>query len=88
MNASPVVVVTGLSACPGRAIVYAFAKRGARRGLSARNFAALQAAQRECKRLGSRSIFIPAKIPNVETIQADCALRNAPLTRPGQLQCA
>ena len=75
MNASPVVVVTGSSACPGCAIAYAFAKRGAGRGISARNFAALQAAQRECERLGSRSIFIPAKIPNAETIQADCALR-------------
>lgn len=48
MQVSPVVVVTGASAGLGRSIAHAFAKRGAKLGLLARNPEALAAAKQEC----------------------------------------
>lgn len=69
MNESPVVVVTGSSAGLGRAIAHAYAKRGARLGLLARNPEALQAAQRECEELGGQAIFIPTDVSDAEAVE-------------------
>src|SRR5271154_603575 len=69
MNASPVVVVTGSSAGLGRAIAHAYAKRGARLGLLARNPEALQAAQRECEELGGHAIAIPTDVSDAEAVE-------------------
>jgi NAD(P)-dependent dehydrogenase (short-subunit alcohol dehydrogenase family) len=69
MSESPVVVVTGSSAGLGRAIAHAYAKRGARLGLLARNPKALQAAQQECEELGGQAIFIPTDVSDVEAVE-------------------
>jgi NAD(P)-dependent dehydrogenase (short-subunit alcohol dehydrogenase family) len=69
MNAAPVVVVTGSSAGLGRAIAYAYAKRGAKIALLARNPEALQAAQRECEKLGGQAIFIPTDVSDAEAVE-------------------
>ena len=69
MNVSPVVVVTGSSAGLGRAIAHAYAKRGARLGLLARNPEALQAAQRECEELGGQAIAIPTDVSDAEAVE-------------------
>ncbi|HZD50161.1 MAG TPA: SDR family oxidoreductase [Silvibacterium sp.] len=69
MNVSPVVVVTGSSAGLGRAIAHAYAKRGARLGLLARNPEALQAAQQECEELGGQAIAIPTDVSDAEAVE-------------------
>ena len=69
MNASPVVVVTGSSAGLGRAIAHAYAKRGAKLGLLARNPEALQAAQQECEELGGHAIAIPVDVSDAEAVE-------------------
>jgi len=68
MNDSPVVVVTGSSAGLGRSIAHAFAKRGARLGLLARNPEALEAAKRECESLGGEAIFIPTDVADADAV--------------------
>ena len=69
MNASPVVVVTGSSAGLGRSIAHAFAKRGAKLGLLARNPEALEAAKRECESLGGEAIFIPTDVSDADAVE-------------------
>jgi NAD(P)-dependent dehydrogenase (short-subunit alcohol dehydrogenase family) len=68
-----VVVVTGASAGLGRAIAYAFAKRGARLGLIARNPEALQAAKEECERLGGSALVLPLDVADAGAVKAAAA---------------
>jgi len=73
MKQSPVVVITGASAGLGRAIAHAYAKRGAKLGLLARNPEALAAAKKECEGLGGTAIFIPTDVSDVPW--SACSLR-------------
>jgi NAD(P)-dependent dehydrogenase (short-subunit alcohol dehydrogenase family) len=57
-----VVVITGASAGVGRATARAFARRGARLGLLARDAEGLAAATREVAELGSRSTIVEADV--------------------------
>lgn len=76
--ASPVVVVTGASAGLGRAIAHAYAKRGARIGLIARNPEALDAAKQECEALGGQALCCPADVADAEAVEAAAgAVENA-----------
>ena len=70
MTSSPVVVVTGSSAGLGRAIAHAFAKRGAKLGLLARNPEALAAARNECDDLGGQAIFIPTDVSDAAAVES------------------
>jgi NAD(P)-dependent dehydrogenase (short-subunit alcohol dehydrogenase family) len=72
-NDSPVVVVTGSSAGLGRAIAHAFAKRGAKLGLLARNPEALEAAKRECEELGGLAMFIPTDVSDADAVERAAA---------------
>ncbi len=62
MGTPPGVVITGASADLGRAIAHAYAKRGAKVALLARNPEALHAAQQECEALGGKAIAIPTDV--------------------------
>jgi NAD(P)-dependent dehydrogenase (short-subunit alcohol dehydrogenase family) len=62
MNEKEVVVVTGASAGVGRAIVRAFARRGASIGLIARGRDGLDAARDEIKSLGGQALVIAADV--------------------------
>jgi len=73
MNDSPVVVVTGSSAGLGRAIAHAFAKRGAKVGLLARNPEALEAAKRECEELGGVAMFVPTDVSDADAVERAAA---------------
>lgn len=66
----PVVVITGASAGLGRAIAHAFAKKGAKIGLIARNPEALDAARAECEQLGGRAITLPLDVADAEAVDA------------------
>lgn len=73
-----VVAITGSSAGLGRAIAHAYAKRGARVGLIARNPEALDAAKRECEALGGQAICLPTDVANAEAVdQAASQLEEA-----------
>lgn len=67
------VVITGASAGLGRAIAHAFAKRGARLALLARNPEALAAAVQECQILGgakgAKAIAIPTDVADAEAVE-------------------
>jgi short-subunit dehydrogenase len=65
-----VVVVTGASGGIGRAIAYAFAKRGAHLGLLARGQPGLEAAAEEVRSLGGRAIVIPTDMTDPELVEA------------------
>lgn len=66
----PVVVVTGASAGLGRAIAHAYAKRGARLALLARNPEALDAAVNECTELGSPgALAIPTDVSDATAVE-------------------
>ncbi|HEX4488170.1 MAG TPA: SDR family oxidoreductase [Terriglobales bacterium] len=67
---APVVVVTGSSAGLGRAIAHAFAKRGARIGLIARNPEALNAAKEECEALGGEALVLPLDVSDAEAVDS------------------
>lgn len=69
MESSLVVVVTGSSAGLGRAIAHAYAKRGAKLGLLARNPEALAAAKQECEDLGGQAIFIPTDVSDADAVE-------------------
>ena len=58
----PVVVVTGASAGVGRAVVRAFAGRGASIGLIARGRAGLEGARREVEGAGGRAVVCPVDV--------------------------
>jgi NAD(P)-dependent dehydrogenase (short-subunit alcohol dehydrogenase family) len=65
-----VVVVTGASAGVGRAIVRAFARRGAHIGLLARGHAGLEAARREVEEAGGKALAIPTDVADAEQVEA------------------
>ncbi len=66
----PVVVITGASAGLGRAIAHAYAKKGAKLALLARNPEALHAAAQECERLGGTAITIPTDVSDYDAVDA------------------
>lgn len=66
----PVVVITGSSAGLGRAIAHAFAKKGAKIGLLARNPEALDAARVECEALGGIAITLPTDVSDANAVEA------------------
>jgi NAD(P)-dependent dehydrogenase (short-subunit alcohol dehydrogenase family) len=70
MATSPVVVVTGASAGLGRAIAHAFARKGARIGLLARNPEALEACRTECESLGGEGLVLPTDVSVAEEVEA------------------
>jgi NAD(P)-dependent dehydrogenase (short-subunit alcohol dehydrogenase family) len=65
-----VVVVTGASAGLGRAIVKAFARRGARLGLLARGRDGLEGARRDVEALGGQGLVLPTDVADPEAIEA------------------
>ncbi len=72
-SGSPVVVITGASAGLGRAIAHAYARKGARLGLVARNPEALDAAKSECEQLGGTAITIPTDVSDASAVEAAAA---------------
>ncbi len=56
------VVITGASSGVGRCIAHAFARRGARAALAARNAEALEEVARECRDLGGEAAPIPTDV--------------------------
>src|ERR1700744_3344272 len=70
MASGPVVVITGASAGLGRAIAHAFARKGARVGLLARNPEALEACRQECELLGGEGLVVPTDVSVAEEVEA------------------
>ena len=68
-NTSEVVVITGASAGVGRAIVRAFAKRGASIGLLARGEAGLEGAKHDVEELGGKAIAIPTDVADPKQVE-------------------
>jgi NAD(P)-dependent dehydrogenase (short-subunit alcohol dehydrogenase family) len=69
MPSEPVVVVTGASAGLGRAIAHAFARKGARLGLIARNPEALAACKAECEALGGHALILPLDVADADAVE-------------------
>ncbi len=69
-NTPEVVVVTGASAGVGRAIVQAFARRGAHIGLLARGEAGLEGARRDVEAAGGKAIVIPTDMADPDQVEA------------------
>jgi NAD(P)-dependent dehydrogenase (short-subunit alcohol dehydrogenase family) len=65
-----VAVITGASSGVGRAIARAFAERGARVGLIARNAEALEAAAREARELGGEALVLPLDVADAAAVDA------------------
>jgi len=65
----PVVVVTGATAGVGRAIVRAYADRGAAIALLARGQEALEATEREVTARGGRSLAIPTDVADAAAVE-------------------
>ena len=68
-----VVAVTGASAGVGRAVAHAFARKGARLGLIARDERGLEAARLECLRLGGEAIVLPADVACPDAVEQAAA---------------
>jgi short-subunit dehydrogenase len=68
-----VVVITGASAGVGRAIVQAFAKRGAHIGLVARGQVGLEAAALDVEALGGKALLLPTDVANAEQVELAAA---------------
>ena len=68
-----VVVVTGASAGVGRAIVRAFARRGAHIGLLARGHEGLEGARRDVEELGGKALVLPVDIADPDQVEAAAA---------------
>src|SRR5437868_4477637 len=68
-----VVVVTGASAGVGRAIVRAFARRGAQIGLLARGHEGLEGARRDVEELGGKAIVLPTDVAEASQVEAAAA---------------
>src|ERR671935_451282 len=79
MKPPRVVVVTGASAGVGRAVVRAFASRGASIGLLARGEAGLQAAASEVIHAGRRAVAIPTDVGDPEQVESAAARVEAEL---------
>lgn len=65
-----VVVITGASAGVGRATVRAFAKRGARVGLIARNTEGLSNAKKEVEAAGGKAFIFPTDVSDPKGMEA------------------
>src|ERR687883_1332491 len=72
-----VVVVTGAGAGLGRAIVQAFARRGARIGLVSRGEERLEDARREVERMGGKALVLPGDVADPETTERAAAQTEA-----------
>jgi short-subunit dehydrogenase len=68
-----VVVVTGASAGVGRAVAHAFARRGARLGLLARDAEGLEAARAECRDLGGDALVLPTDVAGHDAVERAAA---------------
>lgn len=68
-----VVAITGASSGVGRACVRAFAQRGARIGLIARNQPALEAAAEEVRQAGGEPLVLPLDLADPEAVEAAAA---------------
>jgi NADP-dependent 3-hydroxy acid dehydrogenase YdfG len=68
-----VVVVTGASSGVGRACVRAFAARGARVGLIARNEEALNAAADEVRAAGGEALVLPLDVADADAVERAAA---------------
>lgn len=66
---SPVVVITGASAGVGRATTRAFARRGARLGLVARDRDRLERTRREVERLGGQAEIFATDVTDAEGLE-------------------
>jgi len=64
----PIVVVTGASAGVGRAVVRAFAARGASVGLMARGRDGLEAAAKEVEASGGRGLVLPLDVADADAV--------------------
>jgi short-subunit dehydrogenase len=69
MKDTRVVVITGASAGIGRATVRAFAARGARIGLIARNAEALENAQKEVEARGGEAVVAIADVADADAVE-------------------
>jgi NAD(P)-dependent dehydrogenase (short-subunit alcohol dehydrogenase family) len=69
MGKDRVVVITGASAGLGRATARAFARRGARLGLIARDRVRLDAACDEARDLGSEAIALPLDVSDSDAVE-------------------
>src|SRR5438552_12432233 len=65
-----VVVVTGASAGVGRAVVRAFARKGADVGLLARGIDGLEGARREVEAAGGRAVIAPTDVADAAAVNA------------------
>ncbi len=66
---SRVIVITGASAGVGRATARAFAARGARIGLIARNVEALEAAKKEVESRGGEAVVAVADVADADAVE-------------------
>ena len=73
MHRSRTVVVTGASAGVGRATAHAFARRGARIALLARDATALEDTRAEVERLGGQAVAIPTDVADADAVEAAAA---------------
>lgn len=73
MKEKQVVMVTGASAGLGRAIAHAFAKKGARLGLIARNREALEACREEITQMGGEAIALSLDVSDAEAVDRAAA---------------
>jgi NAD(P)-dependent dehydrogenase (short-subunit alcohol dehydrogenase family) len=69
-NGSDIVVVTGASAGVGRAVVRAFAQKGAWIGLLARGIDGLEAARQEVEAAGGKALVLPTDVADPEQVEA------------------
>jgi NAD(P)-dependent dehydrogenase (short-subunit alcohol dehydrogenase family) len=75
----PTVVVTGASAGVGRAVVRAFAERGADVALLARGRDGLEAAAEEVEAAGRQALVLPVDVADADAVEAAAATTEAEL---------